>query len=547
MNFMIKIGARGSQLSTAQVELVRKQLKTILGMDSEFVPIKSHGDVNTAVPIMKVQQEGAFTSTLETALLQNTVDIAVHSFKDLPTTNPEELEIVAVLKRHNPSDTLVINKNHVQFTSNNDFILLNGTRIGTGSARRQTQLLHYFNDISTIDIRGNVETRLKKLEKKQYDAIVLASAVFERIHLQIPENCIKIELDTQKFPTSPAQGAICIQMKKNHQLFPKIAELDDPETRLAVELERNVLKEIGGGCQLPLGLTVFRGKSSWYLNFTLASQDWRDYNSVPLTKIHLNEHSIEDLESQIKYILPKNTVETPDLANKEILMFGSKASTDKYESFLNAKGAIPLAFDLQEIQTNLSHTLYDTHSQAWLQADWVVVTSKNAIHAVRLFDKYFKKDNLKLASIGFSTTKLLQKNGYAVHFQPSESNAESLAEGLQQILSKDEKILYLSASNAKPTLKTVFENKGYHFTQIEVYSNSEKQNLPQLPDDYYFDYIIVFSPEYARLAIEKYGKNIGKIWLSIGPSTTHKLQELGVTEIRQLKHISNDELQANLL
>lgn len=540
---MLKIGARGSKLSTAQVELVRTQLKTNLDIDSEFIPIKSHGDINTAVPIMKVQQEGAFTSTLEAALLANEIDIAVHSFKDLPTTNPAELEIIAVLKRHNPSDTLVIHKDKINFIDTNNFSFVDGIRIGTGSARRQTQLLHYFPGISTIDIRGNVETRLKKLEKRQYDGIILASAVFERIKLTIPNNCLKIELDTQKFPTAPAQGAICIQMRKDHPLFTKINELDDPITRSAVELERTFLKNIGGGCQLPFGVTIFKGKSNWFVNMTLAPQEWRNYSNVPLTKIFMKEESLDDIDSQISYLLPKNIqTETATLQNKEILLLGTESTTTKYENFLNSNGAIALSIDLQEIITNYSKELYEQNSQVWLDADWVIVTSKNAINGVRIFEKFFKKNNLKLASVGFSTTKLLQKSGFAVHYQAEESNADSLAKGLKQIIAKEDRLLYLSANNAKDTLKNAFETQGYNFTQIEVYSSVEKQNQSQLPKNHVFDVVIAFSPEYARLAIEKNGKGLGKQWIAVGPRTGQKLQELGITNYTQLKHITIEEL-----
>ena len=146
---MIKIGARGSDLSTAQVRIVQNLLQDSLGLESQFVPIKSHGDINVSVPINKVIQEGAFTSTLEAALVSDEVDIAVHSFKDLPTTNPEELVIAAVLKRHDVHDSLIIKKDKVTYSNENEYEILKGTRIGTGSARRQSQLLHYFSDISS--------------------------------------------------------------------------------------------------------------------------------------------------------------------------------------------------------------------------------------------------------------------------------------------------------------------------------------------------------------------------------------------------------------
>ena len=540
---MIKIGARGSDLSTAQVEIVRKLLKDSLDLESQFIPIKSHGDINTAVPIMKVQQEGAFTSTLEAALLQKDVDIAVHSFKDLPTTNPEELTIVAVLKRHDIHDTLVINKSNIEFTTDKDFIIKNGSRIGTGSARRQSQLLHYFPDIATVDIRGNVETRLKKLEKGQYDGIILASAVFQRITLHIPANCVKVELDIDRFPTAPAQGAICIQMRKDNSFYSQIAKLDNQESRFSVELERNILREIGGGCQLPLGVTVTMEKTHWKLILTLAPKDWRDFSSIPLTKIHLINIKNENLFTATKKLLPKSdTLLEPVLQHKEVILFGNSSTTAKYDSYISSYGAITTSIDVQDIFTTLSKDNCDSYSDVWLKADWVLITSKNAIQSINIFNKYYTKNNLKIASVGFSTTRLLQKFGYAVHFQAEKGTSESLFEGLEKIVSKDESLFYLSANNAKSTLKNSFLGAGYSFTQIEVYTSHQKNELPVLPKTTNFDYCVVFSPEYARIAIEAYSKNIGKKWVSFGPSTSEKLQELGITDYKQLNHPTVEDL-----
>ncbi len=539
---MIKIGARGSELSTAQVTIVKALLKDQLGLESEFIPIKSHGDINVSIPINKVVQEGAFTSTLETALLNDTVDIAVHSFKDLPTTNPDELRNVAVLKRHNVNDVLIIKKEQVLIVEH-DFIIKKGSRIGTGSARRQSQLLHYFPDIATIDIRGNVETRLKKLEKGQYDGILLASAVFQRINLKIPDDCEKIELDVQKFPTAPAQGAICIQMKKDHPLFSKIAQLSDEQTRFSVELERAILKEIGGGCQLPLGVTVFSQESKWILNLTLAPKDWRDYNSIPLTKVHMKEERKENLFKEVKRLLPAgNEPEELLLQDKEIIFFGNASTIAKYDTAVSSYGGISTVVDVQEIFPNLAREVYDQHADVWLKADWVIVTSKNAIQGINLFNKYYPKHNLKIASVGFSTTKLLQKFGYAVHFQGESSNVESLVEGLKKITSKEENFLYLSANNAKTTLRTTLVEEGYTFDQVEVYTSVKKDNLPQIPSSTTFDYCVVFSPEYARIAHERYGKDLGKTWVSVGPSTTQKLVELGITDYKQLQHVTVKDL-----
>ena len=118
---MLRIGARGSKLSTAQVKIVQEKLKNQLKIESGFVPITSHGDLNVSIPINKVVQEGAFTSTLELALLNDDVDIAVHSFKDLPTTNPDELAIIAVLPRHNPADVLIIHKDSLVYSDEKTF------------------------------------------------------------------------------------------------------------------------------------------------------------------------------------------------------------------------------------------------------------------------------------------------------------------------------------------------------------------------------------------------------------------------------------------
>ena len=245
MDNPIKIGTRGSKLALWQANWVKSVLeKKFPSTPIELIIIKTQGDKILDVPLAKVGGKGLFVKEIEQALLARRIDIAVHSMKDMPADIPQGLCIGAIPERENPADVF-ISRNGAGF---ND--LAAGSVIGTSSLRRSAQLLHARPDIVIRSIRGNLDTRLKKLESENYDALVLAAAGVKRLNF---EHKITEYLDLDFMLPAIGQGALCIETRKNDAIVgPLVASLDHAATRAVVAGERAFLNRLEGGCQVPI-------------------------------------------------------------------------------------------------------------------------------------------------------------------------------------------------------------------------------------------------------------------------------------------------------
>jgi len=241
----LRIGTRGSLLAKWQAEFVRKQLFAAAGVETEIVIIKTAGDKLQGAPLSQIGGKGVFVKELEEALLEETIDLAVHSVKDVPTDVPSRLSFPAVCRRDDVRDCVV--------AANGTTIanLRKGARVGTSSLRRQAQIRHMRQDLDVRDLRGNVDTRLRKVESGEYEAILLAKAGLDRLGLS--QRITEI-LDPEQFLPAVGQGAIAIQCRvKDSEAADVVSRLDDVETRNAIVAERALLKAVEGGCQVPLG------------------------------------------------------------------------------------------------------------------------------------------------------------------------------------------------------------------------------------------------------------------------------------------------------
>jgi hydroxymethylbilane synthase len=244
---MIIIGTRGSALALVQTELIKKQ---ILGHypDTEIAVkiIKTSADKDLTASIRAGSSIGVFVKELEQALLNNQIDIAVHSMKDVPTKIPEGLQIAAIPEREDARDALITNHG----TSLAE--LPSGALVGTGSVRRQAQILALRPDLRVRDIRGNIDTRLNKLREGICDAIILACAGLNRLGLH---NRISAPLDFAQMLPAPGQGAIAIETRSDDPRIPPIATaLNHIPTAIAVSAERSFLQRMGGGCNVPVAV-----------------------------------------------------------------------------------------------------------------------------------------------------------------------------------------------------------------------------------------------------------------------------------------------------
>lgn len=298
----IRIGTRDSELALWQAHTVEKKLNN-LGYKTEVIATKSTGDIILDKPLYEFGITGIFTKTLDVAMITGQIDIAVHSMKDVPTALPYGIVQGAVLERESPNDILVYN-GELEFTNSNT--------IATGSLRRQAQWLHRFPHHETVDIRGNVNTRLKKLKDNNWNGAIFAEAGLDRINLK-PDN----HLELNWMIPAPAQGAMLVVVMANDDFCKEaVARLNHKETDICTHIERQFLKTLEGGCTAPIGALATVIDNQIRFEGALFSLDGRE-------KIH-----IEKITEITNY---KNFGEE---CAKEILANGGEAVMEKIKSDL---------------------------------------------------------------------------------------------------------------------------------------------------------------------------------------------------------------------
>lgn len=239
MNKIIKIGTRDSQLALWQAHTVENQLQA-LGYETQIVPVKSAGDLKLDTPLYELGITGIFTKTLDVAMLNKTVDIAVHSLKDVPTALPKGIVQAAVLKRASTLDILVT-KEVVDYTKS--------CTIATGSLRRKAQWLHKYPTHTVVDLRGNVNTRLQKLQDNSWQGAIFAKAGLDRIDI-LPSRYTSLDWMTP----APAQGAMTIvALEKDPFCIEATQKLNDTPSQICTQIERDFLRTLEGGCTAPIG------------------------------------------------------------------------------------------------------------------------------------------------------------------------------------------------------------------------------------------------------------------------------------------------------
>ena len=257
---MLTIGSRGSQLARWQANWVKESLEG-LGEECRIEIIHTTGDKITDVPLSKVGTKGLFTKEIEEALLDGRIDLAVHSLKDMPTELPAGLTLAAIPAREDPRDALVGTRLSE---------LREGARVGTSSLRRAAQLRAIRSDLTIESIRGNLDTRLRKLDEHQYDAILLASAGLRRLGWV---NRITELLEPDVMCPAVGQGALAVETRDSGRAREVCSRLDHDVTRTAVLAERAVLARLGGGCQVPIGAHATVDGRALHLRAVVVSPD----------------------------------------------------------------------------------------------------------------------------------------------------------------------------------------------------------------------------------------------------------------------------------
>jgi len=287
-----RIGTRGSILARWQADFVRKQILQATGIDAEIVIVKTTGDKLQQASFAEIGGQGVFIKELEEALLGEEIDLAVHSIKDVPTDVSSRLCFPVICRRNDVRDCLVVAKpGHTLAT------LRQGARLGTSSLRRQAQIRHARPDLDVRELRGNVDTRLRKVESGEYDAILLAKAGLDRLGLSAR---IAEVLAPEVLMPAVGQGAIGVQARvKDEEMGAAISSLDDFETRQSIVAERSLLSALQGGCQVPLGAWARIDRGELLMDAVVCSPDGqkilRERKSAPPDRARELGHQIAEL------------------------------------------------------------------------------------------------------------------------------------------------------------------------------------------------------------------------------------------------------------
>ena len=285
----IIIGSRGSDLALWQAHHVKSQLEK-LGCTVELKIIVTQGDAIQHLSFDKLEGKGFFTKEIEVALLNKSIDLAVHSHKDLETNPPAGLMIACVSEREDPADLLLIAKSAVD--KENDWTLKTNAIVGTSSARRKSQVVRFREDLEIKDLRGNVPTRIQKLRDGNYDAILLAKAGVDRLQIDLSEFEVVV-LNPKAFVPAPAQGVLALQIREEDTaLFDVLQKMNHPDVQRRIAVERKVLNLMQGGCQLPLG--VYCDDND--VVYVSHSDDWTQGSAW-------YEYEAEDLEGLAEFIV----------------------------------------------------------------------------------------------------------------------------------------------------------------------------------------------------------------------------------------------------
>ena len=300
---MIRIGTRNSPLAMWQAKEVEQKLQN-LGYETLLVPVLSSGDKNLNQPLYSLGITGVFTKDLDIALLNNEIDIAVHSLKDVPTLLPQNIEISAVLERDFPQDVLVRKSS----SKNKNLAEL---KIATSSLRRRAFWLEQFPETEFFDIRGNVQTRLKKLEEGDFDATLFSLAGIKRMEMELDFEFLDFMI------SAPSQGVVAIASRIDDVETRKILQkINHEETQICVEIERNFLRTLEGGCTAPIGAIAKFEDNKIYFKGKLNSLDGA--KTLNLVKEFEYNHSENFGEKFAKIILEKGGKEMMEVIKSKL-------------------------------------------------------------------------------------------------------------------------------------------------------------------------------------------------------------------------------------
>lgn len=440
MSKLIRIGTRDSELALWQAKTVQQQLEH-LGHKTVLVPVKSTGDIVLDKPIYELGITGVFTKTLDIAMLNEEIDIAVHSFKDVPTQLPKGIVQAAVLKRGNVRDCLV-------FKHNEEFLSQREAIIATGSLRRRAQWLNRYPTHTMVGLRGNVNSRLEKLENSDWNGALFAAAGLGRLDIK-PEESFNLEW----MIPAPAQGAIMIAALEHDEETRAIcAEINDEDTEITTAIEREFLNRLEGGCSAPIGALAFIKEEEVHFQGVLLSLDGSKKIDVQRTVAKGSHQELAQFCAD--YIIERGGNRLMDnlkKASQNVNIYSTKTLTDDQKQLFH-DDVVSESSDFIKISLNRM-----TQQVLRPMPNNVIITSKNTVEALLT---NFAPQELKFENIycvGRRTKRLVERKiGKVKH---TENNSKALAEYLVDYIEGTEVTYFCSDIRLDELPEILKENK----------------------------------------------------------------------------------------
>jgi hydroxymethylbilane synthase len=533
MNRPLIVGTRGSALALWQANAVRDLIAAVHpGLTAELGIIKPEGDRDKTSSLLTIGGRGVFASALQEALLARSIDLAVHSTKDVPTIEPVGLAIAAYPQREDPRDA-VVSRHGVSLAD-----LPASPVIGTSSRRRAVQVLTLRPDATIVDLRGNIDTRLRKSDTAEYDAVILAAAGLTRMGWQ---DRITEYLPVEEFVPSPGQGALAIETRvAPDPAWELVAALDDPAVSLAVSLEREFLRAMGGGCTTPLGANaVVAGDAVRFVGMMATTDGSRLLREVVTFGIGDAHNEVLRLAQRMMAGLgPAWTgAERPDrpLAGKVALVTGTADFAERTGAAFARDGAHPLPVPTLEVEPSsdpdgLASAL-DRLAEGHYQ--WLVVTSRQTVPVLA---GATVPETTGIIAVGAATAQRLAEAGFRATFVPDAETSEGVVAALNDRDLTGQRMLCLLGDRAGSTIVNAARERGATVDRVESYRTVAVGTIPAAARATIrqgrVDLAVFPSPSSAKTLVRHLGADLaalsGACLVAIGPTTARAMERLGL-------------------
>jgi len=476
---LLRIGTRGSALARWQAEAVQRQLGSQFpAISTRLTIIRPEGDLDKQSSLLQIGGRGVFASALQEALLAGSIDLAVHSTKDVPTIEPAGLAIAAFPAREDAHDA-VVSRHGVGLAA-----LPSNPVIGTSSRRRAVQVLKLRPDATIADLRGNIDTRLRKAETPEYDAIILAAAGLARMGWQ---DRIAESLLFDHFVPSPGQGALAIEGRiEPDPAWPLLAALDDQAVSMAVRLERSFLQAVGGGCTTPIGAHAeVTGEVVRFWAMMATEDGARVSHTYTEFAAGVAASEVPTLAARMMTDMARSWAggtgaASQPLAGRRALLTGTHDLVSRLNAAFVAEGAPVLECPTLEVrQTRRPKELATALERAAAgRYDWLVVTSQQTVPALERFGTGRLAGKVRVAAVGTATAAALDRVGLAVDLLPGEQTAKGLVETFEAIDLKGARVLCLLGDQARSEVQDGLASRGAKVQRVESYVTAGIDTMP---------------------------------------------------------------------